>query len=92
MGILALNADERVTHIEFNEVMLTVSLMDGRKISVPLDWYPKLANATPDQQQSWTIIGGGYGMHWEDLDEDLHISGLLRGAPAPHISQSQSNP
>ena len=84
MGILALAADERVAEVEFTEDMLTVQLMDGRKISVPLVWYPRLLNATEEQRKNWRISGGGYGLHWEDVDEDLSTEGLLRGAPAPH--------
>ena len=84
MGILALAADERVVVVEFTEDMLTVQLMDGRKISVPLVWYPRLLNATEEQRKNWRIIGGGYGIHWEDVDEDLSTEVMLRGAPAPH--------
>lgn len=84
MGILALAADERVADVEFTEDMLTVQLMDGRRISVPLVWYPRLLNATEEQRKNWQISGGGYGLHWEDVDEDLSTEGLLRGAPAPH--------
>jgi hypothetical protein len=83
MGILALSADERVAEVEVTEDFLSVRLMDGRKISVPLVWYPRLLNATEEQRKNWTVIGGGYGIHWEDLDEDLSTEGLLRGAPAP---------
>ena len=84
MGILALAADERVADVEFTEDMLTAQLMDGRRISVPLVWYPRLLNATEEQRKNWRISGGGYGIHWEDVDEDLSTEGMLRGAPAPH--------
>jgi Protein of unknown function (DUF2442) len=57
-------------------------MMDGRSISVPLAWYPKLLHATEDQRKNWKIGGAGYGIHWPDLDEDLSTEGLLRGAPA----------
>jgi hypothetical protein len=83
MGILALAADERVAGVEITEDELSVRLMDGRTISVPLAWYPRLSNATEAQRSNWQIIGGGYGIHWEDIDEDLSTEGLLRGAPAP---------
>ncbi len=84
MGILALAADERVADVEITEDTLSVQLMDGRTISVPLVWYPRLLNATKEQRKNWRISGGGYGIHWEDVDEDLSTEGLLRGAPAPH--------
>jgi Protein of unknown function (DUF3532). len=83
MGILALAADERVADVEITDELLSVRLMDGRTISVPLVWYPRLANASPSQRNNWRISGGGYGLHWEDVDEDLSTEGLLRGAPAP---------
>lgn len=83
MGILALGADERVSDVEFSEDMLSVFLMDGRNIRVPLVWYPRLLAASEMQRRNWTISGGGYGIHWEDVDEDLSTEGLLRGAPAP---------
>ena len=83
MSTLALAADERVAHVEVTEDELTVRLMDGRTISVPLVWYPRLLHATDEQRKNWQIIGGGYGIHWEDVDEDLSTEGLLRGAPAP---------
>ena len=83
MGILALKADERVAGVSINGDSLSVSLKDGRIISVPLAWYPKLLHATPEHLNNWKIAGGGYGIHWPDLDEDLSTEGLLRGAPAP---------
>jgi hypothetical protein len=83
MGILALTADERVADVTFSPDSLSVSLRDGRVISVPLAWYPRLLNASETQRKNWTIVGGGYGIHWPDLDEDLSTEGLLRGAPAP---------
>ncbi len=83
MGILALTADERVKDVRFSEDTLSVELMDGRTISVPLAWYPRLLNATDKQRSHWKISGAGYGIHWPDIDEDLSTEGLLRGAPAP---------
>ena len=83
MGILAIRADERVKHIHFTEETISVDLMDGRIITVPLIWYPRLFNATPDQREKWEVCGGGYGIHWEEIDEDLSTEGMLRGAPAP---------
>lgn len=86
MGILSLSADERVKNVHVSVDTLTVDLMDGRSISVPLAWYPKLLNATPAQRANWKIAGAGYGIHWPDVDEDLSTEGLLRGAPAPKPS------
>lgn len=86
MGILALAADERVADIFFSDDELSVRLMDGRTITVPLAWYPRLLRATEAQRNNWKISGGGYGIHWPDVDEDLSTEGLLRGAPAPRAS------
>jgi hypothetical protein len=89
MGILALKADERVSSVSFDSDSLSVALMDGRTIIVPLAWYPRLLHATHEQLANWKLAGGGYGIHWPDLDEDLSTEGLLRGAPAP---RQTSNP
>ena len=86
MGILAISADERVKDVRLGEDSLTVDLMDGRAISVPLAWYPRLLNASMTARAHWQISGGGFGIHWPDIDEDLSTEGLLRGAPAPHIA------
>jgi hypothetical protein len=83
MGTLALAADERVSGVEFTEDTLSVALMDGRVITIPLVWYPRLLDATEAERNNWQISGGGYGIHWPDVDEDLSTEGLLRGAPAP---------
>jgi hypothetical protein len=83
MGILALTADERVKDVRVTEDSLCVDLMDGRTITVPLAWYPRLLNGTPEQRSNWQICGAGYGIHWPEIDEDLSTEGLLRGAPAP---------
>ncbi len=87
MGTLAINTDERVASVEFSEGYLVVGLKDGRRISVPVAWYPRLASASGKARANWEICGGGYGIHWPELDEDLSTEGLLRGAPAPDIAQ-----
>lgn len=74
---------ERVSDVSFTEDTISVDLFDGRTITVPLAWYPRLLHASPKQLQNWKIAGGGYGIHWPDLDEDLSTQGLLQGAPAP---------
>ncbi|MFZ2995648.1 DUF2442 domain-containing protein [Sphingobium sp.] len=82
MNISAKITDERVADVRCDDDSLIVDLMDGRSISVPLAWYPRLAHATPVERAHWEIAGGGYGIHWPDVDEDLSTEGLLRGAPA----------
>ena len=76
-------ADIRVRDLSVSEDELTVALMDGRVIAVPLAWYPRLVNGTPQQRAVWEIAGGGYGIHWPELDEDISTEGLLAGARAP---------
>ncbi len=83
MGTSALDADERVESVDFADDFLVVDLRDGRRISVPIEWYPRLARASGSERSNWEICGGGYGIHWPDIDEDLNTEGLLRGAPAP---------
>ena len=90
MNFLASKADERVLGVEFSDDALSVSLRDGRIITVPLVWYPRLLNATPPQRQNWKVAGGGYGLYWPDIDEDLSTEGLLRGSPAARASVSNS--
>ena len=83
MGTLALKADERVKNLHIDDDVIAVDLMDGRCISVPLIWYPRLAGASQKARENWQTSGGGYGIYWPDIDEDLSTEGLLRGAPAP---------
>jgi hypothetical protein len=86
MNISAKVTDERVLDVRFDEASLIVDLMDGRTISAPLAWYPRLMHASADQRAKWEKAGGGFGIHWPDIDEDLNTEGLLRGAPAPKAS------
>ena len=61
---------------------LTVELSDGRTLSVPLAWYPRLSHADPAERSNWRLIGKGQGIHWEDIDEDISVEGLLAGRPS----------
>ena len=67
------------TSVTTDDDTLTAELSDGRTISVPLDWFPRLVHATPQERDNWRLIGGGQGIHWPDLDEDLSVEGLLAG-------------
>jgi hypothetical protein len=73
----------RIRDVHVDDRRLSVDLEDGRTISVPLEWSPRLATATPEQRANWRIIAGGHGIHWPDVDEDLSVEGLLLGARAP---------
>ena len=75
-------ADERVAAVRFDEASLIVDLKDGRTISAPLAWFPRLANATPGQREGWKVAGAGYGIHWSGVDEDISVEGLLLASPA----------
>ena len=79
-------SNARVLDVQFADDAISVSLRDGRVISVPLVWYPRLLDATSAQRKNWKIAGGGYGIHWPDIDGDLSTEGLLRGAPASKAS------
>ena len=70
------------TSILVNDDSLTVELSDGRSISVPLSWYPRLVHATMEERANWELIGDGQGLRWGDLDEDISVEGLLSGRPS----------
>lgn len=76
------------THVEVNEDTLSVELADGRTIAVPLAWYPRLMHATVEERSSWRLIGGGRGIHWPAIDEDIRVANLLAGQPS---AESQSS-
>ena len=67
---------------------LTVDLADGRSISVPLEWYPRLLNGSPQERNHWRLIGQGEGIHWPELDEDIRVENLLAGRPAAESGRS----
>ena len=66
-------------HVVVTDDTLTVDLVDGRSLSVPVAWYPRLAHGTAAERANWSVIGRGEGIHWQDLDEDISIEGLLAG-------------
>ena len=67
---------------------LSVDLNDGRTISVPLEWFPRLVHATLEERNNWRLIGKGHGIHWEDIDEDISVNGLLAGKPSGESQES----
>ena len=80
MSISEVEVVPLATDVETSEDELTVSLADGRRISVPLAWFPRLLNATGEERAEFRLIGGGEGIHWPRVDEDISVAGLLRGA------------
>ena len=81
------NLDPRAVDVSVTDDELTVDLADGRRVSVPLAWYPRLLHATQPQRDTWQLLGDGQGIHWPDLDEDLSVEGLLRGLSSPDASK-----
>ena len=76
------------TEVVLTEDTLAVDLDDGRTISVPLSWFPRLLNGSKNERQNWRLIGRGEGIHWPDLDEDISISGLFEGRPSAESQPS----
>lgn len=70
------------THVEIREDTLSVELADGRTIAAPLAWYPRLENGSDQERRSWRLLGGGRGIHWPALDEDISVANLLAGQPS----------
>ena len=81
-------AHPKIMQVRVTEDTLTVDLEDGRTISVPLSWYPRLVHATPEERQHFEIAGAGYGIHWPDLDEDIGVEGLILGKPSMESPES----
>jgi len=74
--------------VDVTEDALTVELSDGRTLSVPLAWYPRLVHGRPEERSHWRLIGSGHGIHWPDLDEDISVENLLEGQPSGESSRS----
>lgn len=76
------------TNVSLSDDTLTVDLSDGRTLAVPLSWYPRLQHATPPERTHWRMIGGGSGIHWPDLEEDVSIEGLIAGRKSQESGRS----
>lgn len=79
MTILTLETEPIAHQVSMTEENLIVALVDGRSLSIPLAWYPRLQHATPQEQQNWELLGDGYAIEWADLDEHIGVEGLLAG-------------
>ena len=79
MPTIAVEVHPLAQNVEFTDDDLIVSLVDGRKVAVPLVWFPRLAHTTKSQLENYEILGDGEGIHWPEIDEDLGVLGLLRG-------------
>jgi hypothetical protein len=91
MNTSVVETEPRASTVEVGEDELTVHLVDGRRISVPLVWYPRLLEATAHQRREWELIGDGEGIHWPQIDEDLSVAGILRGIRAPRSKRGAPN-
>jgi len=78
----------RAQHVAISDEALTVDLEDGRTISVPLGWYPRLLHGSKEERENWRLIAGGQGIHWPDLDEDISAQNLLAGKPSGESQRS----
>lgn len=78
----------RALDVSFSEEDLVVELADGRSLTIPLAWFPRLFHATEDERNHWRWIGGGIGMHWPDLDEDISVEDLILGRPSGESQES----
>ena len=78
MSSLTIKTEPLAVDASFDQDMMTFRLADGRELRVPLEWFPRLRNASLEQLKKWEFIGGGIGIHWEELDEDISIEDLLK--------------
>lgn len=85
MRISEPKAGEKIKAVRIDEDTLAVDLADGRTVSTPLVWYPRLLHATPGQRSNYVISAAGFGIHWPDVDEDVSVQGMLAGAAAPGV-------
>ena len=90
MSISEPKVGERITRVDISDDSLTVDLLDGRTVTVPLAWYPRLVNASAAQRANFRITHAGFVINWPELDEHLSSQGLLAGAPAPGVQTVQT--
>ena len=88
MSTLILEQDPLAVSLELSSDALIVELSDGRTLSVPLKWYPRLLEATDDERRNWQLLGDGYAIEWPDLDEHIGVEGLLAGRRSGESSAS----
>lgn len=90
MRTLTLESEPVAVDVVFSTDSFRVTIDDGRELSVPLAWFPRLLHGSPDQRDQWELIGRGEGLHWEALDEDISVAGLLAGRGDQHRTRSQA--
>jgi hypothetical protein len=88
MNTLAIEMNASIQDVELTEDSLVVDLADGRTVSVPIAWYPRLMHGTREERSHWRIIGKGEGIHWPDVDEDISVENILLGRPSGESQRS----
>jgi hypothetical protein len=78
MNTLILNKSNNAADVWFTNLQMFIRLEDGRELAIPIDWFPRLRDASEPQRNNWRLIGGGEGIHWEEIDEDILVEELLR--------------
>ena len=78
MATLAIEFDPLAVDVRFDEAHLRVTLADGRELAAPIEWFPRLRDASQTERAHWRLIGSGQGIHWPEVDEDVSVAGLLR--------------
>jgi hypothetical protein len=88
MNTSTLASSPAAVGVQVSEDTLSVSLSDGRVVSVPISWYPRLSHGLPEHRAVWELIGAGHGIHWPELDEDISVENLLLGQPSGEAARS----
>jgi hypothetical protein len=89
MSILTIETDvARIVTVKVSDAAITIDLADGRTVSVPLSWYPRLLNASAKERSRWRLIGEGAGIHWLEIDEDISVENILAGKPSGESQRS----
>jgi hypothetical protein len=88
MASSILTANVTIQNVETTDESIRVSLSDGRVVTVPISWYPRLSHARPEHRAQWELIGQGHGIHWPELDEDISVENILFGQPSGEGARS----
>jgi hypothetical protein len=88
MNTLVSEQQVSIQEVRVSEDALTIDLTDGRSVSVPLGWFPRLMHGRPEERSKWTLLGQGQGIHWPDLDENISLEGILAGRPSGESQDS----
>ena len=90
MTILPVSVHPRASDVRVDDDELVVQLVDGRRVAVPLAWFPRLLRATKAERDAWELLGDGEGIHWPEVDEDISVAGLLRGRASTEVGPARA--